>query len=461
MKLVGYARVSKSEQAENSNALEQQQHRLKKAGAEEIYTDVQSGRDDDRSALANLLELIRTRQITAVVVTRFDRIARSARFNYEIMKLLEDTGVLLKVLDEGDIDFSSPHAWKRTQQAGIDAEFESRMLSKRIRDGYAFLREEKKASPKVPYGYQRVNERYQLDLEVIHVARATIELYLERRSLPEVCREIYARYGKSWSVSGLRNWLMNPVLVGHTPYKQKQPRAACEKSIGEVLHFTHPDQILMSEAEQQQILQVLQSNVQLWGANSNKPELWRNPLSGLIVCGSCGHTMDILGKPSGGKATPLRRIRYAYCRVRGKKFANLTCDQKSTVRFEAIEQTVIQALVKRAESLVTLADTATVSNEPVELKELKAQLAGLEQLGFNPAIESAKNNLRIQIENLAHKFYSGTVELNSNRDLLLNVFQDVSFWSELPPEKRQRVYRQLVERVVIRNGAVESVLLKV
>jgi DNA invertase Pin-like site-specific DNA recombinase len=459
MKLVGYARVSKSEQAENSNALEQQQHRLKKAGAEEIYTDVQSGRCDDRPAMDRLLNLIRQGRVTAVVVTRFDRIARSARFNYEIMKLLEDTGVLLKVLDEGDIDFASPHAWKRTQQAGIDAEFESRMLSKRVRDGYAFLREEKKASPRIPYGYRRVNECYQLDLEVHHIARAAIELYLELRSLPSVCREVYQRYGKSWSVTGLRNWLMNPVLVGHTPYNQKHPRNVASPQSGEIIYHTHPDQALMLETEQQEILQILQENIRLWGANS-KQNVWCNPLGGLIFCGGCGHTVDILGKPSGGKATPKRRIRYAYCRVRGKKFANLTCDQKSTVKFEVIEQAVIDAIVSAAQTIAEIADASSPQVEPVELKELRSQLAGLESLGYNQAIEAAKQNLRVQIENLAHKLQFDSAEFSGNRELLLEVFRDIDFWMQLPPDKRRRVYQKLVGRVVILDGAISSVVLK-
>lgn len=460
MKLVGYARVSRSEQAEDSNALTQQQHRLKKAGAEEIYTDIQSGRCDDRPALATLLSLIRNRAVAGIVVTRFDRIARSARFNYEIMKLLEDTGVLLKVLDEGDIDFASPHGWKRTQQAGIDAEFESRMLSKRVRDGYAFLREELKANPRIPYGYLRLNERYQLDLQAYDIARATVELYLELRSLPLVCREIYDRYGKHWSVTGLRNWLMNPVLVGHTPYGQKKPRKILDHQPKQLFYHTHSDQVLMTEEEQQQIQQILKHNVQFWGANS-KPDTWCNPLSGLIFCGGCGHTVDILSKPSGGKKIPLRYIRYTYCRVRAKKITRLTCDQKSTLKFDYVEQAVIEALTQKACAIANKVDAPTPVQETLEVKELRSQLAGLDSLGYNSAIEDAKMNLRIQIKNLTHKFQSGTIELNSNRELLLSVFQDAGFWHQLDNVKRQRVYRQLVDRVVVRNGDIDSVILKV
>jgi DNA invertase Pin-like site-specific DNA recombinase len=42
--IVGTARVSSKEQAENSNALKQQIDQLERAGCEKIYVDIESGR---------------------------------------------------------------------------------------------------------------------------------------------------------------------------------------------------------------------------------------------------------------------------------------------------------------------------------------------------------------------------------------------------------------------------------
>ena len=77
-RIVGYARVSKREQAQNSNALEQQIDRLKQAGATEIYSDVQSGfKKKERPQLEDLLDLIRHRKVDEVIATRINRLARN------------------------------------------------------------------------------------------------------------------------------------------------------------------------------------------------------------------------------------------------------------------------------------------------------------------------------------------------------------------------------------------------
>jgi hypothetical protein len=75
--VVGYARVSSREQAEDSQALQQQIARLKSAGATEIFQDIQSGSRDDRPALKQLINLVRKKEVDEVIITRIDRLARS------------------------------------------------------------------------------------------------------------------------------------------------------------------------------------------------------------------------------------------------------------------------------------------------------------------------------------------------------------------------------------------------
>ena len=65
--ILGYARVSTREQALNSHALEQQEARLKEAGAMEILTDVQSGRRSDRIQLKKLTKLIESGEVKEII----------------------------------------------------------------------------------------------------------------------------------------------------------------------------------------------------------------------------------------------------------------------------------------------------------------------------------------------------------------------------------------------------------
>jgi site-specific DNA recombinase len=71
---VGYVRVSKFEQ---EDALVQQTARIEKAGCTLIFSDIESGKSDQRKNFNKLLAMCRTGQVTEVVITRVDRLARS------------------------------------------------------------------------------------------------------------------------------------------------------------------------------------------------------------------------------------------------------------------------------------------------------------------------------------------------------------------------------------------------
>jgi site-specific DNA recombinase len=72
-----------------------------------------------------------------------------------------------------------------------------------------------------------------------------------------------------------------------------------------------------------------------------------------------------------------------------------------------------------------------------------------------------KADLRRQIET----FRVEQVELRDrgaeNRVLLLQVFGDRSYWMTLLNEEKRDIYRALVDRVLIREGVVEEIILKV
>ena len=70
MRVAGYARISSREQIQDSTALAQQINRLKTSGAQDIFVDIESGSKDDRPEFNNLMELVRTRQLDEVIVTR-------------------------------------------------------------------------------------------------------------------------------------------------------------------------------------------------------------------------------------------------------------------------------------------------------------------------------------------------------------------------------------------------------
>lgn len=150
MKVIGYARVSSREQAENSHALEQQTARLYSAGAMEVYADVESGSRDERDRFNKVIELVKANAIDEVIVTRLDRLTRSLPTLRSVLDVFQKQGVNLRALDDS-IDLSTAAGKFHLNMLGALAEMEVDRLSERVRHGWAHLRE-RKVAMNPPFG---------------------------------------------------------------------------------------------------------------------------------------------------------------------------------------------------------------------------------------------------------------------------------------------------------------------
>lgn len=95
--IYGYARVSTKGQAKDGNSLEAQENALRTAGATEIYADAFTGTKANRPELDKLMKAMQSGD--TMVVTKLDRIARSATQGIEMIQGLLDKGVTVHVLN--------------------------------------------------------------------------------------------------------------------------------------------------------------------------------------------------------------------------------------------------------------------------------------------------------------------------------------------------------------------------
>lgn len=100
--IYGYARVSTRSQARDGDSLDAQEELLHEAGAAVIYKDTYSGVKNDRPRLDALLNVLSCGDM--LVVTKLDRIARSATAGFELIQSLLDRRIIVKVLNIGQID---------------------------------------------------------------------------------------------------------------------------------------------------------------------------------------------------------------------------------------------------------------------------------------------------------------------------------------------------------------------
>ena len=135
--IYGYARVSTKGQAKDGNGLDVQKAALKAAGTEEIYEEAFTGTKKDRPVLNKLLNDLQ--QGDTLVVTKLDRIARSASQGAELVKGLLEKGVTVRILNMGILD-DTPAGKLVTTVMFAFAEFERDMIVERTQEGKAVAR---------------------------------------------------------------------------------------------------------------------------------------------------------------------------------------------------------------------------------------------------------------------------------------------------------------------------------
>ena len=146
--IYGYTRVSTKGQAKDGNSLEAQEMALKNvgasantlrlAGATEIYSDAFTGTKSHRPQLDLLLKELKPGD--TIVVTKLDRMARSASQGMELIQSLLDKGINVHVLNMGLMDNSPTGRLIRNVMLAF-AEFERDMIVERTQEGKAIAKQ--------------------------------------------------------------------------------------------------------------------------------------------------------------------------------------------------------------------------------------------------------------------------------------------------------------------------------
>jgi DNA invertase Pin-like site-specific DNA recombinase len=125
--LLGYARVSTEDQN-----LTAQLDALAAAGAGRVFADRISGSLRARPELDRMLDQLRAGDV--VVVTRYDRLARSLRDLLDIVQTIQSCGAEFRSLAE-DIDTTTPAGRLVFHVFASIAQFERERISERTREG--------------------------------------------------------------------------------------------------------------------------------------------------------------------------------------------------------------------------------------------------------------------------------------------------------------------------------------
>jgi DNA invertase Pin-like site-specific DNA recombinase len=175
--IFGYARVSTDDQK-----LDAQLDALKAAGAERIFKEKVTGKTRKRPELEKLLEQLRADDV--IVVTKYDRLARSLKDLIDIVELIRERGAGFKSIGE-DIDTTTPAGRLVFHVFGSIAEFERERIVERTKEGLAAARSRGRVGGRPPSlsNDQREEVRHMRDKEhrpiteiarLFNVSKATV-----------------------------------------------------------------------------------------------------------------------------------------------------------------------------------------------------------------------------------------------------------------------------------------------
>lgn len=177
--LVGYARTSTTDQLAGLDA---QLRDLKAAGCRKMFRE-QVSSVAARAQLEAALDYCR--EGDTLVVTKLDRLARSARHLSELVDTLEAKGVTLRILNFGGdaVDTRGATGRLMLNMFAAMAQFEREMMLERQREGIAKAKSEGKYKGRKPTARVKAEDAVRLFREGKRVAHIAKELGIGRGSV--------------------------------------------------------------------------------------------------------------------------------------------------------------------------------------------------------------------------------------------------------------------------------------
>ncbi|MFC2039036.1 recombinase family protein, partial [Chloroflexota bacterium] len=315
---VGYLRVSTSKQTgERHSSLETQAFRFKEYCqrnnyvAITTYTDIVTGRRDDRKQYRSMVEFVKQGGADVIVVQFLDRFGRNPR---EILRRyweLEEYGVKVVATDE-DIGEELILLVK----AGV-AGAESRRTSERVKSNMSRAVAKGVHAAKPPYGLRplrlikngEMNVTWELDPIEYPIVRDMFRLAIEEnlgfKAIGDRLSSLghNAREGRPFAAYTIQKILTNPAIAGTLVYGRKPRKGNPKIDLIEIPNF-FPSILAQEEwQELQNRLKIRRENPK--GRTQSSVYL----LSGIARCGHCGGPM--VGKVGGSYKG--KRYRNYYC----------------------------------------------------------------------------------------------------------------------------------------------------
>lgn len=457
MKVALYTRVSTEDQAREGTSLEVQSEFLvsyaKREGWDvfDIYVDDGiSGYTTDRPAFKRMMADAGKKKFEGILVYKIDRFSRRLKDALNIVDELETIGVGFKSATE-PFDTTNSSGKLMFQQLGSFAEFERNRIKERVFPGMlkGVERGNWQGARYVPYGYKYNKHDPEKKLIVVKEEADIIKLiytmYLSGQSTTQIAGYLYnkgykTRSGGKFHSKLVCDMLKRKLYIGiiewnnhHYDKHQKTLKGFryIKNDASKIVSGKGKHEPIICEEDFYAVQRKLENNRKGISVRKGSSDY---PLTGILICGKCGHRMQgcLSTASRENKQTRGKRRYYRCC---GRAVHYVECYEGS-VQAEKIEEEVYAIIdvvlsnpeldEKRLDNLASILSTSRNDEIEKDISEIDMKL---------------KDNISRQ-EKIGKAFSDNLIAHEAFKNLILPLREEQKVFEE----KRQRLKLSLIER---------------
>lgn len=267
MTTYAYVRVSTEDQVEFSPDAQAKRcrdlARLRELGPVTVLADEGwSGKNLDRPAVQQLLELVRADKVHDLLIWRWDRLSRDQGDFSTLVKLFERHHVKVHSVNEGDLDLASASGRMQIGVHGVFAQYYRDQIVENTRMGQRQAAEQGRWLNRAPTGYDMINGKL-VPNEMAPLVRRIFALRASGASYPVISADVGIEYSTARHIS-LNRVYLGEVRLGDDWFKG--------------VHASLVDEATFNAAQR---------------AHTKGQRRSRDVLSGKVRCGLCGKAAGV------------------------------------------------------------------------------------------------------------------------------------------------------------------------
>lgn len=486
MIVAGYIRYS-SENQRDGNSVAAQRRALDeycKSNSHTVYDyfidEAKSGTSSNRARFMDLIDVVKSKKVEAVVVHKLDRFARNQYDSAIYSKVLQENGVKLISVLEPMIAEDNPEAnlFKGMIEA-VNAYY-SENLAREVFKGHRELAMQKKSVFNRPYfGFDLLPDRtYKVNEHEAEAVRRMYQFILDGKSLMNVAKwlNLHGYYyhvdeKKPFTYRAVRLTLINKMNIGTYCYRD---RGLDTK--GDPIYIENAYPPIVSRDVFVKVCDILEYRQKHLSQPRKMGDNYMYLLTGYLECGCC-HS-HLTGFSSKYRKKDGEVVKFYKYRCTGKKQHSSSCNLKnitkdkindyviSNIKNTLLEPNVLKDLLSSVKKASDTKAEIVETNKPIkqEIRQLKSKKGKLVDLYLNGDVD--KSLYKKRYDDLNNKIDSLEFQLSNNqidtsmldykrlKKLIDNYEKVVKSETDNTYEYHRSLLDAFVEKVIVNNETI-------